>query len=361
MYVTPRPDAGEDPLYAVRLGLIGALAYCAVPILNPALPPIICALPVGLIAAQRRAFNPAKAIAGPLTIIVLVYAMTWAVETLRPMPLVYVGAMWLAYFGGYLMILRTGAQAGMLIVIVAVLMSVMGMHGSATVETMRDGFVQASIVGLVVAPLVYLLAPPRTREPHVDDPKPGGGNVAVGAAIRATVLLALSFWLYSVMQPSDMMMAVIAALVLVFPTRRSVVWEAAQRVRATFYGSAAAVVALTIVAWSPHLPIVVVLIFLTGLYFGDRMLRGPHPSMVYQYAFSVMLALVAGALSTQDASYAVFTRIALTLVGAGTAVGAVAILDGLFGWQAAAPSPDLRNRIGSGVLDRDEPPPMARR
>ena len=336
MYVTPRPDAAEDPLYAVRLGLIGALAYMAVPILDPALPPIICALPVGLIAAQRRRFDVGKAVGGPAVMIVFVYAMTWAVEALRPMPMVYVGAMWLAYFGGYLMILRTGAQAGMLVVIIAVLMSVMGMNGSATVEAMRDGFVQAALVALVIAPIVYVLAPPATREVHVDEPTASGGNVAMGAAIRATVLLGLSFWLYAVMQPSDMMMAVIAALVLVFPTRRAVAWEAVQRVLATLYGSAAAVIALAVIAWSPHLPVVVGLIFLTGLYFGDRMLRGPRPSMVYQYAFSVMLALVAGALSTQDAGYAVLTRIVLTLTGAGAAVGAVAILDGLTGWRGAA-------------------------
>lgn len=125
MYVTPRPSVDDDPLYAVRFGVTGMLAYAAIPLLNPALPPIIAALPVGLIAAQRKAFNPITAIAGPIVMIVLVYIMTWLVETLRPMPLVYVGGMWLAYFAGFRMILQSGAQAGMLIIIVAVLMSVM--------------------------------------------------------------------------------------------------------------------------------------------------------------------------------------------------------------------------------------------
>lgn len=52
MYVTPRPTAKNDPHYALRLGLIGALAYLAVALLNPALPPIITALPIGLIGAH---------------------------------------------------------------------------------------------------------------------------------------------------------------------------------------------------------------------------------------------------------------------------------------------------------------------
>ena len=67
------------------------------------------------------------------------------------------------------------------------------------------------------------------------------------------------------------------------------------------------------------------------------MLHGPHPSMVYQYAFSVTLALVAGALSTQDPSYAAFTRIVLTLIGAFTAAFAVAGLDMITNWNETAP------------------------
>lgn len=337
MYVTPRPNPENDPLYALRLGATAMLAYAAVAILNPALPPIIAALPVGLIAAQRKAFNLGKAIAGPIVLIILVYLMTALVELLRPMPWVYVGSMWLLYFFGFLMILQSGAQAGMLIIIVAVLMSVMGMHGNATVETLRNGFIQASLVGLIIAPIVYAIFPAKTQEQHQDTPTPTQGNNATGAAIRATVLLVLSFWLYSVMQPSDMMMAVIAAMVLVFPTRRAVFYEAKQRILATFYGSALALVILALFSYMPNLPILLGLIFLGGLWLGQLMFYGKHPSMVYQYGLSVMLALVAGALSTQDANYATFTRITLTLAGAFSAAMAVALLDALLPWRTPLP------------------------
>lgn len=60
---SPAPDVDEDPLYAVRLALTGMLAYAAVP--TPALPKIIAARPLGLIAVQRRAFDPVKMIAAP--------------------------------------------------------------------------------------------------------------------------------------------------------------------------------------------------------------------------------------------------------------------------------------------------------
>ena len=333
MYVTPRPDLNEDPLYAVRVALSGVLADAAVPILNPALPPIIAALPLGLIAAQRKAFNPAKMIAAPLVMIVMVYIGTWVFEQLRPMPFVYVGIAWFAYFLAFRMVLKTGAPLGMLIIIVALLMSIMGMNGTATLETMRDGFVQASLVALVIGPLVYILLPARTREQHVDDPLPTSGQVEVGAAIRATALLGLSFWLYTVMQPSDMMMAMIAAMVIVYPTGERVWDEAFQRIRATLYGAGVALLVLWLFTLSQHLIIILGLIFLSGLFFGSKMLSGPSPSMVYQYAFSVTLALVAGALSTQDPSYAAFTRIVLTLMGAFTAAFVVAGLDMVSRWR----------------------------
>ncbi|TDB03300.1 FUSC family protein [Halomonas marinisediminis] len=333
MYVAPRPDVNEDPLFAVRLATVGVLSYIAVLVINPTLPPIIAALSVGMIGAQRKAFSMGKAIGGPLAMIVLTYAMAWLVQALHSMPLVYIGVMWLLYFAGFHAILKTGAPAGMLIVIVTVLMSVMGMHGATTVEAMRVGFLQASLVALVLAPLVYLLFPPRTTEQHLDRPQAGGGNVRVGAAIRATILLGLSFWLYAVMQPSDMMMAVIAAMVLVFPTRRAVFFEAVQRIRATLYGGAVALGVLALFTMSPHLPILLCLIFLGCLWLASGMLSGPHPSNVYQYAISVALSLIAGALSTQDAGYATFTRIVLTLTGAFTAAFAVALLDALTRWQ----------------------------
>ena len=354
MYVTPRPRAADDPLYAVRLGATGAISYAAIPLIDPALPPVIAALPLGLVGAQRMAFNPLKAMAGPVAFAVIVWVIGAFCEALRPMPWVYVGAMWLSFFGGFSMILRSGAQAGMLIVVVTVLMSVMGMNSVASLHAMRDSFTEAAILTFVLIPLLFALLPPRTRERFVEAPVPSPGDTALGAAIRATVLTALSFWLYAVLPPSDMMMAVIAAMVLVFPTRRTVFFEAHQRVRATLYGAAAALAVLGLFTLSPHLPVLLGLILLAGLYLGSRMMDGRHPSMVYQYAFSVALALIAGALSNQDPAYAVFTRVVLTMTGAAAAALTVALLDALTRWRGSdeedAAAGDGRSRapVGAG-------------
>ncbi|WP_347309676.1 FUSC family protein [Defluviimonas sp. SAOS-178_SWC] len=122
-------------------------------------------------------------------------------------------------------------------------------------------------------------------------------------------------------------------MVLVFPTRKAVFSEAFQRMRATLYGGAPALGILAPFVVSPHLPIILGLTFLGGLWLAQKMLFGPQPSMVYQYAFSVALALVAGAFSTQDVAYAIFTRTVLTLAGAFTVAIAIALLDAMTGWR----------------------------
>ena len=139
------------------------------------------------------------------------------------------------------------------------------------------------------------------------------------------------------MQPSDMMMAMIAAMVIVYPTGERVWDEVFQRIRATLYGAAVALMVLWLFTLSQHLTIILGLIFLSGLFFGSKMMRDPHPRMVSQYAFSVTLAVVAGALSTQDPSHAAFTRIVLTLIGAFTAAFTVAGLDMVTKWNDIAP------------------------
>lgn len=211
------------------------------------MPSIIAALPIGLIGGQRRAFSRGDALGGPGAMIVLSHVMVWIVSHLQAMPLVYVGAMWLTYFLCFLMILRTGAQLGMLIIIIAVLVSVMGLNSIAAAEAMRDGFTQASLLSLVLGRLVHALLPARTAELHVRDPQPAPGNVGVGAAIRASLLLLVSLWLYTVLQPSDIMLAMITAMVLVFPTGKAALAEANERVLVTLYGGAMTAVVLALV------------------------------------------------------------------------------------------------------------------
>lgn len=330
MYVVPRPEVNDDPLHAVRLASMAVATFALIPFVQPAIPPLLVALPVGLLAGMRKAFDPKKAFGGPIAFIVMVWLMASIVSFARPMPVVLVTIMGLFYFLGFYLIQKTGNPMGMLLLIVTVLMSVMGMSSTAALEVMRDGFTEACIVAAILIPLLYAIFPPAAKENLVEIYTPAPGPHAASALIRAGVLLVMSFWLYTVIDLSNLMLAVAATFVLVFPTRETLFAEAKERTVSTALGACVAAMILFVLTLNAHLPILLGLVFLAGLFFGSRMMRGYYPGMVYQFGMSVTLALVAGALSTQEPAYAAMTRTVLTLVGAVAAAYLTAVLEALF-------------------------------
>ncbi|ANH08539.1 hypothetical protein shn_30840 (plasmid) [Shinella sp. HZN7] len=191
-------------------------------------------------------------------------------------------------------------------------MSIMGMNSTASLEALRDTFTEAGIVALIAIPVLYLVLPPATGEEMIEEYTPADGHHLRSAGIRATVLLGLSFWLYSFLDMSNMMMAIAAIFVLCFPTRERLFAEAKERVMATLFGAVAAGTALFILTITAHFVVVVGLVFLVALYFASKMMSGRHPPMVYQFSLSVSLSLIVGALTTQEPSYAALTRVVLT-------------------------------------------------
>lgn len=330
MYVAPRPREEDDPLFAVRLAS-GAIAGLVLAVLlqspMPMLPP---ALIVGLMAGMRKAFDPKKGLGAPVAMIVMVTVVAGMADLARPMPMVLVVLTGALCVLAYYIILSTGNPIGMLVAIVAVLMSVMRMSSPVMMDYMRDGFIEASVCAFLVIPILYVLFPPRAREKMVEIYAPAEeGHHGKRALIRGGVLLLLSFWLFAVLDNANLMLAVAAVFVLVFPTREQLFAEAWERTFATVIGAAMTALILLVFAYAAHFVVLLALVMLGGLWFGHMMMRGRHPPMVYQFGFSVMISLVAGALSTQEPVGATTLRIALTLVGAVSAAFLTAFLERL--------------------------------
>ena len=154
---------------------------------------------------------------GDLVSVLFDALMAGVVGLTRPMPLVLVTGMLCVL--AYDMILKTGGPFGMLIAVVAVLMSVMGMNSLASMNVMRDALVEASLGALVTVPLLYALLPAATREVFVEVYEPaGGGHDDPRTLIQGGVLLLLAFWLYTILETSNLVLAIAAVFVLVFPT-----------------------------------------------------------------------------------------------------------------------------------------------
>lgn len=331
MYVAPRPRVEDDPLFAVRLALAAVLALLVALMLQSKMPMIMPALTVGLMAGMRKAFDPKKAFGGPIAMIVVMSLYAAIVSLTRPMPGVLIVFMALSSFLSYYLILRTGNPLGMLLLVGTVLMSVMGMNSIMVMGLMRDAFIEGALAALVIIPLLYALFPPATREANIEVYKPGTESYhGARALIRGGVLLMLILWLYTVIDETNLMLVMAAVFVLVFPTREQLFAEAWERTFATIIGGTLALMIIGLFTLIAHISVLLVLIFLGGLLFGSRMMNGGHPPMVYQFAFSVMIALVVGALTTQAPLDSTVLRILLTLGGTVVAAFLTSLAETLF-------------------------------
>ena len=330
MYVAPRPRVQDDPRFALRLALLCVISFAAIQWIKPAVPALVVTLPLSILAGQRKRFDPVLGLVAPLLFAGIVWAMFLLVTLTRDMPVLLLTLAFGLFVLGFRVVRRTGSPIGMLIIMAASLMSIMGLKAPAMLPAFRDGFTQGALLSVVAVPMLYGLIPPATQDRHRREvalvPDPHG----IGSINRASVLMLLCFWLYAVMPPSDMILAIGAIFVLVFPTRGAAMSEAGQRILATIYGTAAALVVLTVLSRDGHFAVLLTLVALAGAVFGGLMMTGRFPTMVYQYALSVCLALVAVALSSQAPAYAFVMRILLTAVGAVSAALLVALLDRLF-------------------------------
>lgn len=337
MYVAPRPVEADDPNFAIRLAIMPVIGFVVGVALQSPMALIYPTMMFSLMAGSRKALNIGRALGGPIAFIVMLWVMSWLVSLTINMPLVMVALMGLLFFLGFYLIGKTGNPFGMLIIVSAMMTSVLGTGTYQAMIVLRDEMSKAALCAAIFTPLLYLIIPPATREQAVDIYVPyHEDQLALRAAIRAGVLLLFSFWLYSISDSSNMMLGVGAVFVLTFPTSETLFAEARERSLSTLMGGAVALVALAMLSLVAHLPILLLLGYLGTLFFTTRMISGRHPAMVYQYAASVMISLIGGALATQEPGYAFLTRAVLTIGGAIGAAFLASLLEALL----LKPSPE---------------------
>lgn len=330
MYVAPRPNVIDDPLFAVRLASAAVLGFIVGIAAQSPMPMMYPALFVGLMAGMRKAFDPKKALGGPIAFIAMIWIAGLLVSATVNTPLLMVSVVGLVYFLAYYIIQRTGNPIGMLISIAMVLMSVLGMGSTAAMDVLQDSMIKAAFLSAFVIPLLYGIFPARATDHLVEDYAPGHeGGYAQRAAIRAFVLMLLSYWLYTVLDTSNMILAVAAVFVLSFPTHETLLAEAKERTYATFIGGLAACLILMGITFVGHLFMLLGLTFLIGLLFASKMMTGRHPPMVYQFALSAAISIAGGALTSQEPMYSTITRVILTMGGAVSAALLTSMLEAL--------------------------------
>ena len=86
MYVSPRPSFRDDPNFPLRMALLAVISVGAIPFVMPSMPALMAALPFGLMAGMRKAFDPKKAIGGPLALIMMIWLASGVLTLLMSWP-----------------------------------------------------------------------------------------------------------------------------------------------------------------------------------------------------------------------------------------------------------------------------------
>lgn len=331
MFIAPHPEYDDDPLFPIRIALMPIIGFVLGMALRSPMAMIYPTLMFSLLAGNRKAFDPGKVFAAPIVFGATLWIVSGIVVLLQGVPLVLMVVMFLLYFGAFYMIQKTGNPFGMLIAVAGVLMSIMGLGSYQAMDFLRTEMTKAALLSALVIPLLYALLPPKTTVKNIDVYVPSDPDGrAMRAMIRAGVLFVLSLYLYTILDFSNMFLAVAAMFVLVHTTRESVRAEAGRRVFSVLLGGGLAMGILTLLTISGHLIVLLCLIFLATLWLGHLMMHGRLAAMAYQDAASVMISLVGSALATSEPSFAFLQRAALTIIGVLIAGLAVTILDQVF-------------------------------
>ncbi|EAT13658.1 hypothetical protein RED65_09709 [Oceanobacter sp. RED65] len=294
------------------------------------MPMLIPALTVGLLAGMRKAFDIKKALGGPISLIVCISFFHWLVSYLHVLPSVLIVVVFSISTLAYYLTLKSGNLIGMLILISVALISVMGTKSLAAMTIIRNGFIEGSITALVLIPILFWLFPSNARQPQEEIYEPDNqGHHLTRAIMRSIFMLFLLAWLYTFLDTSHITLAIAAIFTLVFPCKEHQFEEAKERSIATIIGSLLMLAILGVFSHIGHFSVLLMTTLMAALYLGHKMMEGPLPPMVYQFALSVMLALLVGALNNQVPVYASILRVALTLVGTIGSVYLYALLEQL--------------------------------
>ena len=340
MYIPPRVSLDDDPLYPYRMTAVVLLGMALAIFFRSPMAPIYPSLMFGMMAGMRGAFNPVRALMGPIMFSIAVWLMSGVVTMFWSLPLLFIAVAALIMFAAFMLAMKAGNPAAMLLLASLVMMSILGLSNYSAMTLLREEMTKACLFTALAAPVLYYLFP--TKATWFDNPVYAPtltGNFAISAAIRTFALIVLCFWTYAVQGGGGIMLGIGACFVLIFPTPDGLRAEAYERTLATILGSGVGILVLFAVQVAAQPILLFGFTALATLFLSQKMATGRLPAMVYQFGGSAMISVATAPLSTSEPIDAIVTRVILTFGGAIAAVYLVLLLEKLL----------IRNKAGEPV------------
>ena len=339
MYIAPNPRAEDDPWFAVRLACMPIIGLLVGTVLMSPMLTIFPTILTSLMAGNRKAFNPGKVFGAPIALGGGLWVMSGIVALTYQSPPLLIATTGLFYFLGFLLIQKTGSPMGMLLIVCTALTAVMGNGTYQAMQLLRDEMSKALLCYALVAPILFMIFPPKTRDMQVDEyiPSPPEG-LLIRTLNRSLVLLGVTVLLYTLIPFNNVVLIIGGMYVLVQSAVTEMAREAYRRVRAALSGGVLALLILSAMEISGHLSTLMFLIFLVVLALGHLMLYGPRRAITYQDAATIMISIVGTSLTSSDPDFAFIQRVGLTLAGVSAGMLLIVFLDNLFGVAVKDPA-----------------------
>ncbi len=321
----------EDPWFATRVAFGVVAAYVTAMLFHVGIPMLPAVLISSMMATSRGAMDLKRVIGGGVAIPVMMYVLAFLVQAIRGEMLVFLAFMIVLTFFAFLLVMKTGQRMGLMLVVFPHLLGLLGVTSDDVMLAMRDSFVAAGLIGVPVTVLAYCLFPPRTRVSWQEEVRPPDFEKPwLEALIRtlaaAPVLIAFYLWV----DPSNLIYAVMAIMVLVYPHRHQQRREAAGRFIATITGGVLGLAIVFLVTLQPTVPVILLSLFLGCLWFGWRMTTDANNLYTHQIAMSVFISLSLGVSTGGDPFTSAVQRLLLTAGGVLFALLAMYLLRWLF-------------------------------
>ncbi|MCO6416548.1 hypothetical protein JYK14_10280 [Siccirubricoccus sp. KC 17139] len=356
MAAAPRPSPTDDPWFGLRcaLGIMVALALIEPLGVNPGM--ILPTMLVSLLCGQRGPYSPVKSIVTAIMLVGLIWLIFGLCVLTQGMPGVQFVTLLLVCYGALYLLMRTGNQLGVMVLVFTSMVGVLFGSSRAAAEAMRDAFTITAIVSAILIPLLNLLMPPRADAASPPPPPPPelerpGFHALLRLVVLAPVLLAF----LAGAPTSRLIFLILVALVLAYPTRQAGRTEGRERTISTLQGGFAGVSVLVLFTLQAQFPVLLLLTLLTALWFTGRMVSGPGTANTYQLALSVVVVIVSGATVDTHPLETAMTRLALTISGAAFGLAALSLLEKAFG-QADAPRKGRKSSAQATPASTPPPP-----
>jgi hypothetical protein len=287
---------------------------------------------VSLLCGQRGPYSPMKSIITAVMLVVLIWLIFGLCVLTQGMPGVQFVALLLVCYGALYLLMRTGNQLGVMVLLFTAIVGVLFGSSRAAAEAMRDAFTITAIVSAVLIPLLNLLMPPRVGVAAPPPPPPPElARPAFHALLRLAVLAPVLLAFLAGAPTSGLIFLVLVALVLAYPTRQARHTEGWERSISTLQGGLAGVSILVLFTFQAQFPVLLLLVLLAALWFTGRMVSGRGTANTYQLALSVVVVIVSGATVDTHPMETAMTRLALTVTGAAFGLAALSLLEHAFG------------------------------